>query len=172
MQTIDWEFLGWILGGLMTVLASVSAAFAAWANMRTADRQRIENQSETFFFFRDRYTSPEMHTALGDLIAWRKRHGDRFLEAWIDERNRQTELGERIDRARRHVSRYFIDVVRQHRSGFVSLKLARLVTANSGFNILVEICEPLNRHAASHYSKAYADGLRKIRTSYTSGELD
>jgi hypothetical protein len=156
----------------MTVIAAISAAIAAMANVWTARRARLENQTEIFFFFRDRYTSREMNEALNLLGDWRKAHGEKFLSRWISEMESTTEMGQRLNRARRHVSRYFIDVARLYRAGFISRKLARIVTANNGFNTLIEVCEPMSKYAETHYSLEYALVLRRIRRRYKSGDLD
>lgn len=164
---------------IATAVAALSAVFAAIASVAALLQghwARRQTEVQIYFYLRDRYLSPEMSSAFVELWDWRNARRDAAVSDWMQLRQTgaaaDAEKFERLDSARRVVSRYYIDIARLHASGKISKQMARMATASSGIACLHEIVLPMGEARGSHWSPSYAAFVKQIRRSYNSGELD
>jgi hypothetical protein len=163
------------LGNVAIVYAATSAFFAAAAALAAlyaGHWTRRQSEIEVYFYLRDRYLSPEMENAMRLLWSWHDVHGHAVAEAWLALKSTNAEKYQELSRARRTVSRYFIDIARLYRYGQISRQLARMLTAVNGINCFLTIAVPMNEKHGTHFSRQYIRTIKTIREKYESGYLD
>lgn len=163
------------LGNVALVYAVVSAIFAASAaltSLYAGHWARRQSEIEVYFYLRDRYLTPEMENAFRTLWSWHDAHGDSSAKDWMALRSKDYDKYQELSRARRTVSRYFIDIARLYSQGQISRRLARMLTAVNGLNCFLTVAVPMNEQHGTHFSEEYVKVIKAIRSEYVSGYLD
>ncbi|MDC7675159.1 hypothetical protein [Asticcacaulis machinosus] len=170
--------VGVVFGTSAVLWAFVSAGAAVLAGITgiivpivTHNQTTKANKAGFYLEFTQRYNTPEMHDALLKLTLLHTELGASLPERFTSEFARGTELGRELDRARREVNRYFVNIAEMHTNGLIDRKLASMLCNFQGLNIFYTVVIPMNdakygklTHTQRLYSK-----LRRIRPQYEDG---
>lgn len=151
-----------------SAIAAAIAAIAAFLQVRAS---RNATLAELFVAFSDRYNSPEMAIALRELADWYRSTTEARFADWIAAKRLRQEDALRINRHRRLVSRFYLDVARMRCIALINDRYARELVQNNGLNVFYKICEPMN--AANHPLRVqrYSKTLRNICRQYGDGSI-
>lgn len=155
--------------GLLIVLIAAAAAcvFAILTQLALART----GKARLFVELYRQYDTAEMHTAIYELIEWREAFGSRFDHQFAVEFAKQSELGHRLDRARRTVNRYFTTVAKLKTAGYINRTTASILLNTQGLNVFYEIVMPMNdeKYGRLPASRKLVAVLKKIRPRYLNG---
>ncbi len=160
-------------------LAALAAGLVAMTAVATASLLAIRNQqalartekARLFMELYRQYDTAEMHTAIYELLEWREAFGSRFDHQFAVEFAKQSELGHRLDRARRTVNRYFTTVAKLKTVGYINRTTASILLNTQGLNVFYEIVMPMNdeKYGRLAASRKLVEVLKKIRPRYLNG---
>jgi hypothetical protein len=178
---MDSTAIPWIMLASVGVAAcsAIAAAISAWFSWRSS--QTATNAAATaanaaatatdaaatnlILKFRDRYASDEMMIDLRNLRAWHDKHGSKFAETWRDKLKQKDEEAQIVDRSRRRVASFFMNIIDLHDTGLVSKRIEKLLIDFAGFDLLYSVVEPLERELGRDYDKTRFEKLRQLRPS-------
>ena len=143
------------------IAAAVSACFS-WRSSRTAANAAL---TTLILKFRDQYAATEMLIDLRNLCAWHDKHGSKFAETWRDKLKQKDEEAQIVDRSRRRVASFFMNIIDLHDTGLVPKRTEKLLTDFDGFDLLYSVVEPLERELGRDYDKTRFEKLRQLRPS-------
>ena len=155
--------------GLLIVLIAAAAA-CVFAILTQVGLART-GKARLFVELYRQYDTAEMHTAIYELIEWREAFGSRFDHQFAVEFAKQSELGHRLDRARRTVNRYFTTVAKLKTAGYINRTTASILLNTQGLNVFYEIVMPMNdeKYGRLPASRKLVAVLKKIRPRYLNG---
>jgi hypothetical protein len=163
--TVSESFLS-VLTSVSTAIAAVAAAAAALFTYMYARSADATLQSQLFLAFSDRYSAPAMSEAIMRLMKWRDAHPDDFAQVWFEKYRAGDEEGLELEKARRALNRYFVDVARLYESRQVDRKLAYVLLGHFGLDVYYEICHPMWKKVYPSGYRDYADLLKSVRPRY------
>jgi len=157
-----------LVGLLIATIAVVTACVLAIGNQITQART---DKARLFVDLYRQYDTREMHTAIYELIEWREAFGSRFDHQFAVEFAKQSELGHRLDRARRAVNRYFTTVAKLKTAGYINRTTASILLNTQGLNVFYEIVMPMNdeKYGRLAASRKLVEVLKSIRPRYLNG---
>ena len=157
-----------LVSGLVAMIALSTASLFVILNQRGLARTE---KARLFVELYRQYDTPEMHTALYELLEWREAFGSRFDHQFAVEFAKQSELGNRLDRARRTVNRYYTTVAKLRTIGYINQTTASILLNTQGLNVFYEIVMPMNdeKYGRLPASRKLVAVLKKIRPRYLNG---
>ena len=102
-----------------------------------------------------------MHRALVNLMIFKRDNDDKWVELFILEFRKGSELGQRLDADRRVVNRYFSNIAELMMSSLIDMKTAKMLTNYRGLNGFYELVTPMNR-AKYGYEPHYEQVFRTL----------
>ena len=157
-----------LVAGLAAMIAVGTASLFSILNQRALARTE---KARLFVELYRQYDTPEMHTAIYELIEWREAFGSRFDHQFAVEFAKQSELGHRLDRARRTVNRYFTTIAKLKIAGYINRTTASILLNTQGLNVFYEIVMPMNdeKYGRLAASRRLVEVLKKLRPRYVNG---
>jgi hypothetical protein len=162
---VDASFLS-VLSSLSTAIAALAAAAAAlftYMYTRSADATL---RSQLFLAFSDRYSEPAMSEAIIKLMKWRQAHPTDFAEVWFARYQAGDDEALELEKARRALNRYFVDIGRLYESKQVDEKLAYVLLGHFGLDVYYEVCHPMWKKVYPAGYRDYTSLLKTIRPHY------
>ena len=144
----------------VTAMGIIIAAQALDDSKKTAEAQLIDK-------YNDKYFENDMYDALTSLFAVKNAHPDWFLHVRQLSKNDFISLSikneilkslkflledEKLDKARRIVKRYFLNVYEMNRQGFISEKVLLEIIDKDGIKAFFYIVEPLELAKNAEYN--------------------
>jgi hypothetical protein len=126
---VSESFLG-VLSSLSTAIAASGSAAAALFTYMYARSANATLKSQLFLAFSDRYSEPAMSDAIIKLVNWRDEHPSDFANAWYEKYRAGDEEGLQLERERRALNRYFVDIARLYKRKQVDKKLGICITGS------------------------------------------
>ncbi len=143
---------------VLAVISSISSAFAAlftgWAAyeaMHSVHLTRKSVASQLLYTALHEYYSSDMANALSDLVRWKKKHGKKYIDMWINDKGQVRPDARDVENARVHVMAYFFTAYRLYRSSTIEQKHLCLFVNLRGYHVFRDIVVPMeNRLRAVH----------------------
>ena len=155
-----------MLSSLSTAIAALAAAVAALFTYMYTRSANATLRSQLFLAFSDRYSEPAMSDAIIKLMKWREEHPTDFADVWFAKYQAGDEEALQLERARRALNRYFVDIARLYESKQVDKKLAYVLLGHFGLDVYYEVCHPMWRKVYPSGYRDYTGLLKTIRPRY------
>jgi hypothetical protein len=151
--------------------AAIGACVGAWAAWRSASRTRLAAEGRLFFDLIKEYSSPRMLIDLITMFDWYRdneiekndeQHADEKAEEWIKKLYDEKEADAiKINKARRHITHYFLNIWSLQESGYVKKGLAERICKDVGTEVLNAVF-PLEKALRKHVDEL--DGVSPDKT--------
>ena len=147
---------------LITLVSALAASTAAFASWRSSNASRKTYDASLYLNFSERYNSEDMYEALKLLTDYYKRNHKTFKSRWKNDiATRDPEI-EHINVALRRVGRYYFDIARLYKSGFVTKGIAADMCRQGGINVFYEVWIPMSQISKPNMER-YQDDIKTLR---------
>ena len=152
---------------VVATLGALAAAIASWLSVRVSARSVRVTQSavegQMYYTLLERYSEPEMASALSTLRDWKEMHGEGFAEKWREALDNRDPGAEKVNQARRHVSHFFQRAWALYDAGYADKRFVEAVGKHFlGTQIFLMIVEPLEQVLNPNYDRKSFNGFREI----------
>ncbi len=148
---------------LIAAMGAVGAAIAAW---RAAYEANKNLKAQLVINITDAYAAPEMLNAMKELREFeRKYHNQRPIgvaDKFLEEINKGSDEGNRLDHCRRIVSHHFIKILRMKKLKLIDDSFIKEVAPPIQAQFLFEVIEPLERSKNPKYDTSIFDMFREL----------
>lgn len=147
-------------------LSAIAAAAAAIFTYMQVRGNQLTMKSQLFLAFSEKYSSPEINEAIITLIDWYKEHPNDFAEIWYTQYRARNERALEIEKSRRTLNRYFVDVARLYNAKMINKEFAKMLVSQFGLSVYLKICLPMWDKLYQNKFPSYAKIIDSIRGSY------
>jgi hypothetical protein len=129
-----------------SVLSALSAAVAARYSLLAVRSSHAAYQGPLYLQLLERYGSEEFGAALRTLRDWARQHGADHYQTWLEDISARERpdfaAAENVDRARRRVSYFYVNLFRLVQSKLIDRQLARSILSLDGYAIFFHVVVP------------------------------
>lgn len=148
---------------LIAAIGVVGAAIAAW---RAAYEANKNLRAQLVINITDAYGAPEILNAMKELRAFERKHynyrPNGFANKFLEERNKGSEEGNRLDHCRRIVTHHFLKILRMRRLKLINDSFVKEVAPPGQAKFLFEVIEPLELIINPKVDTAIFDMFRQL----------
>ncbi len=164
--TVFWALVSAVVASLGLIWAVVSSA-------RSASSATLLRRAQFYMEFTDRYNTQDMHSAMQTLISYYDSRPDDFAQHYADEFGKRSEEGIQLDKHRRTLNRYYVNIADMTDNNLLDRKMAMMLTNFQGLNIYYLIVAPMNRakYANNEKNEQVFRTLKGIRKVFNDGSF-
>ncbi|MBK8545087.1 MAG: hypothetical protein IPL62_17030 [Caulobacteraceae bacterium] len=124
-----------VMPAAVTFLTALAALISALVSLATAKNQSIMVEASLWPDFSRRYKNDDMSEALQALVKWYHARPTDFVEEWDRLLKQDDAHAKLLDRHRRIVTLYFMDIANLYKDGMISKRFGRFVANQAGLNV-------------------------------------
>lgn len=163
------------LGGRLDVVALLTAGgglITAIASLISVRNNRVMIEASLWPDFNRRYKTDEMSQAIKTLTNWYYDHPADFVDLWLEKLRLGDEEARHLDRHRRTLSMFFVDIASLYRDRIISRRFARFVANQAGLNVFYEVVVPMNMAQRPARTIEAVRQLKKLLKQVEGGMFD